>query len=181
VPFLSVKDISGGKIDLGNTRFISPKQHQELSKRCNPEFEDILFTKVGTTGIAKVVDVEAEFSIFVSLALLKFSKEYLSPYFLELLLNSPLVKDQSQRDTQGVGNKNLVLKYIKNFVVPLPPIEEQKRIVAKVNQLMALCDELEAKLRQAEADSEKLLNAAVQHVLASITERSTGILAGVSA
>jgi hypothetical protein len=46
---------------------------------------------------------------------------------------------------------------------------------------MALCDELEAKLRQAEADSEKLINAAVQHVLASISERSTGILAGASA
>jgi type I restriction enzyme, S subunit len=65
--------------------------------------------------------------------------------------------------------------------VPLPPLEEQKRIVAKVNQLMALCDELENKLRQAEADSEKLMNAAVRDVLASITERSTGILAGVSA
>jgi type I restriction enzyme, S subunit len=181
VPFLSVKDVSGGRIDFSKTRFISPREHEELSKRCKPEFQDILFTKVGTTGIARVVDVKTEFSIFVSLALLKFSKDYLSPYFLELLLNSPLVKNQSERDTQGVGNKNLVLKYIKNFAVPVPPLEEQKRIVAKVNQLMKLCDELEAKLCQAEADSEKLMSAAVQHVLASINEASTGTLAGASA
>lgn len=167
VPFLSVKDITSGKIDFTNTRFISREEHEKFSARCRPEFEDILFTKVGTTGIAKVIDVEREFSIFVSLALLKFSKEYLSPYFLEILLNSPIVRDQSRRDTQGVGNKNLVLKYIKNFTIPLPPLEEQKRIVAKVNQLMTLCDELESKLRQAEADSERLMNAAVQYVLAS--------------
>jgi type I restriction enzyme S subunit len=65
--------------------------------------------------------------------------------------------------------------------VPLPPVEEQKRIVTKVNQLMTLCDELETKLRQAEADSEKLMNAAVQHLLTSISERSAEILAGASA
>lgn len=168
VPFLSVKDVTGGKIDFCNTRFISPKEHAELSKRCKPEFQDILFTKVGTTGIARVVDVEMEFSIFVSLALLKFSKNYLSPYFLELLLNSPLVRDQSERNTQGVGNKNLVLKSIRNFVVPLPPLEEQKRIVAKVNQLIALCDELKARLRQTEADGEHLMKAAVRHLLDSV-------------
>ena len=170
IPFLSVKDISGGKIDFSNTKFISQEEHAALSKRCKPEFEDILFTKIGTTGIAKVVDVESEFSIFVSLALLKFSKNYLSPYFLELLLNSPLVRAQSERDTQGVGNKNLVLKYIKNFVVPIPPLEEQKLIVAKTNQFMMLCDELETKLGQAETGSENLMSAAVQHVLSLTTE-----------
>ncbi len=55
VPFLSVKDVTGGKIDFRHTRFISPKEHDALSKRCKPEFENVLFTKVGTTGIAKVI------------------------------------------------------------------------------------------------------------------------------
>ena len=45
-------------------------------------------------------------------------------------------------------------------------------IVAKVNQLMSLCDELEAKLRQTEVDSEKLMNAAVKHVLESVRDTS---------
>lgn len=55
--------------------------------------------------------------------------------------------------------------------IPLPPSTEQIRIVAKVKQLVALCDELEAKLRQAEVDSEKLMNAAVQHVLDTISNK----------
>ena len=67
----------------------------------------------------------------------------------------------------GGAQPNLNLRKIKETLIPIPPLEEQKRIVAKVNQLMALCDELEAKLRQAEADSEKLMAAAVRHVLAS--------------
>lgn len=165
VPFLSVKDVSRGKINLSDTRYISREEHEELIKRCHPEFEDVLLTKVGTTGIAKVIDIEAEFSIFVSLALLKFSKKLLFPYYLELALNSPLMKNQSERDTQGVGNKNLVLKYIKNFIFPLPPLAEQKRIVEKCDRLMSLCDTLEAKLKQGRDSSEKLMEVAAKQVL----------------
>ena len=113
-----------------------------------------------------MIDVNINFSIFVSLALLKFPKNLIAPYFLELLINAPLVKEQSKKNTQGVGNKNLVLKHIKNFDVPLPPLQEQKRIVAKVDQLMALCDELEAGLVQAQTEGGKLMEAVVHHVLA---------------
>ncbi len=52
-------------------------------------------------------------------------------------------------------------------LVPLPPLEEQKRIVAKVNQLMELCDRLEADIRQAQEDGEKLMEVAVSGLLAS--------------
>ena len=81
IPFLSVKDVSGGTIDFSRTRFISKSAHDELSKRCNPELGDILLTKVGTTGIAVTVDVKKEFSIFVSLALLKFSQSDIDRFF----------------------------------------------------------------------------------------------------
>jgi type I restriction enzyme S subunit len=54
---------------------------------------------------------------------------------------------------------------IEDFLLPLPPLEEQQRILAKVDQLMALCDELEAKLKNAQAASGKLLEATVNHLL----------------
>ena len=71
IPFLSVKNISKGIVDFSDTRFVSEREHKELYKRCNPELNDILYTKVGTTGIAKIVDTKKEFSLFVSVALLK--------------------------------------------------------------------------------------------------------------
>ena len=164
IPFLSVKDISKGRLDFSNTKFISKETHKALIKRCNPQYGDILLTKVGTTGIAKVVDTHKEFSIFVSLALLKVYKNEIDPYYLEMTINSPLVREQSKEGTAGVGNKNLVLKKIKNFIIPLPPLNEQKRIVAKVDQLMSLCNQLEELLERS--------NQAVNQLLQSLLKKA---------
>jgi type I restriction enzyme S subunit len=165
IPFLSVKDVSSGIIDFSHTRYISESAHRELSKRCNPERGDILLTKVGTTGIAVTVEDDREFSIFVSLALLKVSGLSLNRHYLRLLINSPFVKQQSAANTQGIGNKNLVLRLINLFTIPIPPIAEQERIVAKVNQLMALCDKLDQQLRTAETESGRLLEAVLGEAL----------------
>lgn len=173
VPFLSVKDVSGGVIDFSNTRHISKAAHQELCKRCRPEFGDILLTKVGTTGIAVTVDVETEFSIFVSLALLKFSKSNLNRFYLSHMINSPFVKRQSADNTQGIGNKNLVLRLINQFVVPIPPLAEQQRIVVKVDELMALCDRLEAHLTVTQEELSRLLGAVLYHSLNDNTPAAT--------
>jgi type I restriction enzyme, S subunit len=161
VPFLSVKDVSSGTIDFSHTRYITPDAHRELCKRCQPERGDILLTKVGTTGIAVTVDDSREFSIFVSLSLLKFSQANLDGQFLKYLINSPFVRKQSADNTQGIGNKNLVLRLINQFKVPIPPLAEQKRIVAKVDELMALCDRLEAQQQERETRHAALARASL--------------------
>ena len=141
IPFLSVKDISSGKIDLTNTKFISQETHEVLSKRCNPQKGDILLTKVGTTGIPVIVDTDIKFDLFVSVALLKFDDKLIDAKYFKYLLESPLVQDQVCENTKGVGNKNCVLRDINNTLIVLPPLEEQKRIVAKIEKLMPLVDE----------------------------------------
>ena len=107
VPFLSVKDISKGFIDFKNTKFISQDEHDELYKRCNAEYGDILLTKVGTTGIPVIVETNIEFSLFVSVALLKFNQIELYNKYILNLINSPLVNNQCIENTKGVGNKNM--------------------------------------------------------------------------
>ncbi|HEX2641516.1 MAG TPA: restriction endonuclease subunit S [Thermoanaerobaculia bacterium] len=128
VPFLSVKDVSSGEIRFDQTRFISPEQHAELSRRCRPERGDVLLTKIGTTGLAKAVDVDREFSLFVSLALLKLDRSRLDPEFAEHMLNSPPVRKCSRAGTRGVGNQNLVLTTIRELPIPAPPLADQRRI-----------------------------------------------------
>lgn len=142
VPFISVKDLSSGYINFSNTKFISEEEHKILSARCNPEKGDLLLTKVGTTGIPVIVDTDREFSLFVSVALVKLSKSNINLDFLKLLILSPLVQEQVAENTKGVGNKNWVIKDIANTFFPLPPLAEQHRIVAKVNDLMQYCEEL---------------------------------------
>lgn len=81
-------------------------------------------------------------------------------------MDSPLVKRQSLEGTEGVGNKNLVLRKIANFLMAIPPLAEQHRIVAKVDQLMTLCDQLKARLSQARQVHEHLAGALVEQAVA---------------
>lgn len=142
IPFLSVKDMSSGVLDFLNCKYISEEEHQTLYSRCNPEYGDLLLTKVGTTGIPVIVDTNEPFSLFVSVALLKFDQNLIYNKFLKLLINSPLVQTQAAENTKGVGNKNWVMRDIANTIIVLPPLAEQKRIVEKLEQLLPLCDKL---------------------------------------
>ncbi|MFZ1446189.1 MAG: restriction endonuclease subunit S, partial [Candidatus Dechloromonas phosphoritropha] len=125
---------------------------------------DILLTKVGTTGIAVQIDTDRTFSIFVSVALLKLPVKAIGK-FLELSINSPFVRSQSEEGTEGVGNKNLVLRKISAFMLPLPPLAEQHRIVAKVDELLALCDRLKAELGDSRARQERLAATLIESAL----------------
>lgn len=136
VPFISVKDISSGYIDFSNTKYISADEHQLLSSRCDPRRDDILLTKVGTTGIPVLVETDEEFSLFVSVAQLRFSIELLDKHYLIYLLKSPLVQIQCQENTRGVGNKNWVMRDIVNTLIAIPPLSEQHRIVEYLNTVL---------------------------------------------
>ena len=137
IPFVSVKDISSGELKLNDTKYISIKEHKELSKRCNPQRGDILLTKVGTTGIPVLINVDIEFSLFVSVALIKFNHNYILPDYFIYLLKSPLVQMQAVENTRGVGNKNWVLSDIEKTILAIPPLAEQQRIVNKINEIFA--------------------------------------------
>jgi type I restriction enzyme S subunit len=165
VPFLSVKDLSSGVIDFSDTRFISREAHEDLARRCNPEFGDLLLTKIGTTGIAVVVDTTLPFSLFVSVALIKLPPISACRDFLSLVINSPFVRQQSEDGTEGVGNKNLVLRKIRAFRIPLPPLNEQMRIVARVKELRRVCVELRAVLDRSRAKQTALADALIDQAL----------------
>ncbi len=146
IPFLSVKNIREYGIFFEDCRFISVKQHQDFCKRCKPEKGDVLYTKVGTTGIAKAIDIEQEFSIFVSVALLKLGS-LVVPEYLETVLNSPICRKQAETLTQGAANRNLVLKDLKRINFPLPSILKQQQIVAEVSSKMENVKTLENSLK----------------------------------
>ena len=141
VPFISVKDISQGFISFDNTKFITKGEHEELYKRCDPKKGDILLTKVGTTGIPVIVDTDIEFSLFVSVAQLRFNHSCINANYLKYLILSPLVQMQCKENTKGVGNKNWVIKDIANTLIVLPPLAEQQRIVDKLEQILPLIEE----------------------------------------
>ena len=132
VPFISVKDMSSGTICFNSTKFISEDEHKILTARCFPEKGDLLLSKVGTTGVPALVNTETPFSIFVSIALIKFFNKCLNSDYLVYMILSPLVQEQAKKNTRGVGNKNWVLNAISNTLLAIPSHKEQIRIVEKL-------------------------------------------------
>ena len=137
IPFISVKDMSSGILKFDNTKYITPEEHKMLYERCNPQKGDIILSKVGTTGIPVIVETDIEFSLFVSLALLKFNNKYINKEFLKNLILSPLVQNQCKENTKGVGNKNWVMKDIAKTLIAIPPYIEQLKIIEKLNNILS--------------------------------------------
>ena len=172
VPFLSTRNVRPDGFDLSSMKYVSRHDHEEFCKRIRPEENDIIYTKGGTTGIAKLNDLDMEFSIWVHLAVLRIEKKWLAPRYLELALNSPHCYEQSQQYTRGISNFDLGLTRMIKITVPLPPVAEQHRIVAKIDELMAICDRLEASLKSSDDTRSNVVNALVHEALEPTADRA---------
>lgn len=139
VPFISSKDVTTKVINWNNIKYITKDLHKELYKRIAPQKNDILLAKNGTTGVAALVEDDKVFDIYVTLAVLRPTRNLMYPKYLLNVVNSPVCKEQFDEHLIGIGLPNLHLNVIKEVMIPLPPFEEQKRIVAKLDELISLC------------------------------------------
>ncbi len=140
IPFLSVKDISSGKLNFDNVKYITKEEHETLYKRCDPKRGDILITKVGTTGIPVIVNTDMPFSLFVSVAQMRFLHQFVFDEYLLFILKSPLVQKQCKENTKGISNKNWVIRDIAKTFICIPPLEEQKRIINQLKKIYSILD-----------------------------------------
>ena len=172
IPFISVKDINGKTISFDDCKYISQEEHIAINSRCNPEQGDILLCRIGTLGRPTIVDTDVPFSLFVSVGLLKLPKKTKFSRYFHCVLSSPLMYRQYDQIKAGGSHTNkLNLGDIPRLFVPVPPLNEQHRIVAKVDELMALCDRLEAQ----QADAGNAHAQLVQALLGSLTQASDAI------
>ncbi len=136
IPFLSVKNISKGFFDLSDVKYISLEEHNKLIKRAKPEFGDILICRIGTLGKAIKISLEFEFSIFVSLGLLKPKVKIISDY-LVYFLNSYFIEGWINNNKVGGGTHTakLNLNILEKCPVALPPLKEQEQIASYLDEL----------------------------------------------
>ncbi|GMT46897.1 MAG: type I restriction-modification protein subunit S [bacterium] len=164
VPFLRVTDIHESLIDLDKVKRISHAEHKQLSNRCNPSKGDVLLSKNGTIGITKVIDWDWEFSIFVSLCLLKF-KTLLSGRYFAFFFKSNIVDQQICESSQTTSVTNLHLDKIKELLITLPPRPDQTTIANYLDRKTAEIDELIAQkerlLELYEEEKTAIINQAV--------------------
>ena len=108
-----------------------------------PQRGDILYTLVGSYGIPVRVDGTRQFCVQRHIGILRPST-LIDVDFFRRVLSSDVVRNQADRDATGIAQKTVPLSALRAFDIPVPPFAEQTRIVTKFEQLMALCDRLEA-------------------------------------
>ncbi|WP_217602366.1 restriction endonuclease subunit S [Chitinophaga sp. GbtcB8] len=160
VPFISVNNIIKGYWDLSNVRYISEKDHEIYKAKCNARIGDVLYTKGGTTGFAKCVDIDFEFSNWVHLAVLKFDRGLLEGKFLESMLNHDFCYTQSQLFTRGIANRDLVLGQMKRIKILLPPIEVQRRFAIMAQHILEIKQTMLKQITHSESLFQSLLQKA---------------------
>ena len=165
IPFISGGNIRPNGIDFKNVKYISKELHDELSRRCKPMKMDVLYTKGGTTGIAKVNDYDIDFNVWVHVAVLK-AISLINPYYLQYVLNSNHCYKQAQKYTHGVGNQDLGLTRMILITLPVFSIEEQNYIVSELESKLTVCDKIEEtisnSLQQAETLRQSILKKAFE-------------------
>jgi type I restriction enzyme, S subunit len=156
-PLVTSKNFVNEKIDFFSARRISSKDHFEIIKRSKVDRLDILFSMIGgNIGNQVIVEAECEFSI-KNVALFKYYDKNLTyPYFIKRYMER--LADGLQSKAAGGAQPFVSLGFLRNLVIALPPHREQNRIVAKIDQLMALCDRLEQQIDNATSKQNALLN-----------------------
>jgi type I restriction enzyme S subunit len=137
IPFLSARNVKADRWSLDNARYISASDYEEFSRRVVPKVGDVLYTKGGTTGVARAVDLPFPFQVWVHIAVLKLRRDMIDPFFLASMLNSPRCYEQSQLFTRGATNQDLGLGRMRQIEIALPPLEEQRQITEMVRDATA--------------------------------------------
>jgi len=164
-PMLSSRDVTTGKIRFDSpSRYLSADDFDAEDSRTRTQPGDVLLTIVASLGRSAVVPIDApKFALQRSVAVIASG---LYPEFLSNLLNSPVSLKYFDAHAKGTAQKGIYLGKLGEYVTPVPPLAEQHRVVAKVDELMALCDRLEAQ----QADAESAHAQLVQALLGSLTQ-----------
>ena len=136
--FLSARNVKPYKFLPKEHKFISEELYEKLVQNSKPELNDILLTRVGAgIGEAALVDIDLDFAIYVSLTLIKLFNKHIYPLYILHWLNSPEGTSKSISNIYGKDSSqgNLNVNQVRDFLLPLPPFEEQKRIVKKIDDL----------------------------------------------
>jgi type I restriction enzyme S subunit len=141
IPFLSVRNVKVNGWDFDDLVYIDEEDYEAFCDRVVPGYGDVLYTKGGTTGIAKAVDFDQRFQVWVHLAVLKVREDLVDPFFLAHMLNSRGCYDQSQLYTRGAANQDLGLTRMARIDLLRPPLEEQKQIVNHIDERTSEIDD----------------------------------------
>ncbi|KPZ54438.1 restriction endonuclease subunit S [Pseudoalteromonas sp. P1-25] len=165
VNFIKIENVSRDRINLPSiSQFIS-KETNEALKRSSLEAGDLLFSIAGTIGkTCIVVQDDLPANTNQALAIIRGTKLVFSAKFLLIQLNS-FVAGKTRERARGGAMPNVSLGDLNELIAIVPPFKEQQRIVTRVDELMSLCDALEAQTENSIAAHQTLVEVLLEALL----------------
>lgn len=164
VPLATAKNVRDGYIDLTNTDFVPRGVAETCWNRCKPELGDILMVSVGATLGRLAIMRDSQDMVLVRSVTLMRPMKVLGEY-LAIYLQAPTTQSWIWRNVRQSAQPCLYLSKSSSIPVSVPPLAEQHRIVQKVDELMALCDQLKERLSKAAETRNQLAEAVVEGAL----------------
>jgi len=157
--YIRVTDMKEGTVLDGDLKYISKEVKSQISKYTISK-DDLYITIAGTIGDVGSIPEEFDGMNLTENAA-KIQLYLLNKDYLQKVLNSPVVQTQFFEKVNKMAQPKLALKRIRSTIFPLPPLEEQERIIEKVEELFTWCDDLKDKLSRSQQTDQRLLEALV--------------------
>ena len=161
-PLITSKNLKNDTLNYDKVKYISEEDYLNINKRSKVDIGDILFAMIGTIGNPIVIKDEPDFAI-KNVALFKVPENQDS-HFLKYYLDSNSVIDKMSKDAKGATQKFVGLGYLRNFLIPLPPLPEQKRIVAVLDKAFSAIAKAKANAEQNLKNVKELFESYLQGV-----------------
>lgn len=139
IPFVTSKNLKNGRIDFSTCTFISQSDHDKFSERSYVEDGDILFAMIGSIGNPVIVAKDREFSVKNVALFKRYSREYTNNKYLYYYLS--YIQNELKQIAAGGVQSFVGLGTLRQYLIPLPPLAEQKRIVAKLEELLPIVEQ----------------------------------------
>jgi type I restriction enzyme S subunit len=157
ISFISPKDfVYPYGVDFNKAKRISIEDYTRLSRKCKPELGDLLYSRIGTVGKVRKVPDSITFQISYSLCIIRLTDIIKQNGYIYWLLQSPQIMEQALKNRRSIGVPDLGLADIKEFLIPIPSLNEQQYICEEISRCFSIADEIETTTEQSLKQSQRL-------------------------
>ena len=176
IRLITARNVKNGVLFIEPEDFISEEEYKERMTRGFPKKGDLLFTTEAPLGNVCMLNIDNE-KISTGQRLIT-----LQSYYFELenkmqmfFILSPFYQEFLVKKATGMTAKGIKASRLKEMLIPLPPLPEQKAIVAKVEKLLALCDQMETQITDSQIHAKQLMQAVLKEAFSQTSEKSDQI------
>ncbi|PWW32847.1 restriction endonuclease subunit S [Chromohalobacter israelensis] len=165
IPIIRTSNIRERKFRLNDVKYVSKETYKYWSRRCPPQPKDIIFTREAPMGEAAIIPEDKRWCLGQRTMLIRPMLNHINEEYLLLALTEPNLLNRATEKAIGSTVKHLRVGDVEALAIPVPPLNEQHRIVEKVNELMALCDQLKTRLSECGKTRSQLAETVVEQAV----------------